>query len=209
MKTTPPSTPFRTPQAFHAWLEAHHADAAELVVRCFKTHAAGRGMTYSQALDEALCFGWIDGVRRSVDADSFSVRFTPRQEKSKWSAVNVARARVLEREGRMRPPGLVAFRKRSDGDSEAPYSYESRPQELAPAYAKRIRANPRARAFYESQPPWYRRTTAFWVMSAKQEETRLRRLSALIACSEAGRPIDALARAPKTGRASARPKKKR
>jgi len=195
MKATLPPTAFRTPRAFRAWLERHHADLDELLVRCFKSHAAERGLTYSQALDEALCFGWIDGVRRSVDEDTFSVRFSPRKEKSKWSAVNVARARVLEEEGRMRPPGLRAFRKRGEGGSKVGYSYESRPQELAPGYLRKLRARPRALAFYEAQPPWYRRVSAFWVMSAKQEETRVRRLEQLIACSERGRTIGPLTRA--------------
>ena len=195
MKAALPPTAFRTPQAFRAWLERHHADVDELLVRCYKSHAASRGLTYSQALDEALCFGWIDGVRRSVDEDTFSVRFSPRREKSKWSAVNVARARALEAGGRMRPPGLRAFRKRAEGGSKTGYSYESRPQELAPAYVRKLRARPRALAFYEAQPPWYRRVSAFWVMSAKREETRARRLEQLIACSEQGRTIGPLTRA--------------
>ena len=195
MKAALQPTAFRTPKSFRAWLEKHHADVDELLVRCFKTHAASRGVTYSQALDEALCFGWIDGVRRSVDEASFSVRFSPRKEKSKWSAVNVARARALEGEGRMRPPGLRAFRRRAEGGSKTGYSYESRPRELAPAYLRRLRARPRALAFYEAQPPWYRRVSAFWVMSAKHEETRARRLEQLIACSERGKPIVPLTRA--------------
>jgi len=140
MKPRTEPTAFRTPTAFRAWLENHHADVHELLVRCFKKHAAERGMTYVQALDEALCFGWIDGVRRSVDEDTFSVRFTPRKEKSKWSAVNVARARVLETEGRMRPPGRRAFGERGDGDARTTYSYESRPQALAPAYLRQMAA---------------------------------------------------------------------
>jgi uncharacterized protein YdeI (YjbR/CyaY-like superfamily) len=194
MKPPTGPTAFRTPQAFRAWLERHHADTRELQVRCFKTHAADRGMTYLQALDEALCFGWIDGVRRPVDEDTFSVRFSPRKEKSKWSAVNVARARVLEGDGRMRPAGQRAFRKRGEGDSSTSYSYESRSQELAPASLRRFRSHPKAHAFYAAQPPWYRRISAFWVMSAKREETRARRLETLIACSERGKTIPPLTR---------------
>jgi uncharacterized protein YdeI (YjbR/CyaY-like superfamily) len=171
---------FASPAEFRAWLEAHHRSATELFVRCWKTQASHKGMTYRQALDEAHCMGWIDGVRRSVDKASFNVRFTPRKSKSAWSAVNIARAHQLLKEGRMHPAGLAAFRARV----KTQYSYESRPQTLAPAYLKKFRANRRAWTFFEAQPPWYRRTTAFWVMSAKQEETRARRLDVLIANSE-------------------------
>jgi uncharacterized protein YdeI (YjbR/CyaY-like superfamily) len=171
---------FAGPAEFRARLEEHHARATELLVRCWKAGASRRGITYRQALDEALCLGWIDGVRRSLDEVSFSVRFTPRQPKSAWSAVNVARVGQLQVEGRLHAAGLAAFH----GRVKARYSYESRPQTLAPAHLKKLRANARARRFFEAQPPWYRRTCAFWVMSAKQEETRARRLQVLIACSE-------------------------
>ncbi len=183
---------FRTAAAFRSWLERHHAVESELVVRCFKVEARRRGMTYAEALDEALCFGWIDGVRRSVDEHSFSVRFTPRKAKSYWSAVNRRHAERLEAEGRMRPAGRAAFRS-GTGAAADRYSFERRPQGLSPEYEQRLRARPCAWAFYQRQPPWYRRTSAFWVMSAKREETRERRLSELIACSEAQRPIGPLA----------------
>jgi uncharacterized protein YdeI (YjbR/CyaY-like superfamily) len=149
-------------------------------VRCFRTEAGHRGLTYRQALDEALSFGWIDGVRHRFDEVSFTVRFTPRKAKSAWSAVNVARFGELKAEGRMRPPGLAAFVARVTTS----YSYESRPRELAPAHRRRFRANARAWRFFEAQPPWYRRTCVFWVMSGKREETRARRLAVLIAHSE-------------------------
>jgi uncharacterized protein YdeI (YjbR/CyaY-like superfamily) len=186
-------TAFRSPAAFRAWLARHHASAKELLVRCYKVHAKDKGITYGQALDEALCFGWIDGVRRSVDADSFSQRFSPRKARSAWSAVNIKRVRKLRAEGRMRAAGLAAFGARSASNSRR-YSYESRPRGLAPAHARKLRANPRARAFFDSQPPWYRRTAAFWVMSAKREETRTRRLDMLIAYSAKGKAIPPLAR---------------
>jgi uncharacterized protein YdeI (YjbR/CyaY-like superfamily) len=188
-----PPTVFRTPGAFRAWLARHHGSATELVVRCYKVHAKARGITYAQALDEALCAGWIDGVRRSVDADSFSVRFTPRRAKSIWSAVNIKRAGELEAAGRMRPPGLAAFRARTEGHSRR-YSFEAPPLELPAGFTRRLRANRRAHAYFESQPPWYRRTSTFWVMSAKREETRERRLEMLIACSEKNTPIPPLRR---------------
>jgi uncharacterized protein YdeI (YjbR/CyaY-like superfamily) len=190
---TPAPIAFRTPAAFRAWMARHHGSATELVVRCYKVHAKAKGITYAQALDEALCAGWIDGVRRSIDDDSFSVRFTPRRAKSIWSAVNIKRAGELEAAGRMRPSGLEAFRART-GDNSRRYSFESRAMDLGPAYAKRLRANKRAQVYLESQPPWYRRTSTFWVMSAKREETRERRLEVLIACSEKGTPIPPLRR---------------
>jgi acetylornithine deacetylase/succinyl-diaminopimelate desuccinylase-like protein/uncharacterized protein YdeI (YjbR/CyaY-like superfamily) len=181
---------FPGPASFRAWLEKHGARATEIVVRCRKAKAGHRGITYRQALDEALCLGWIDGVRRSVDDVSFSVRFTPRKAKSAWSAVNVARARQLQAEGRLHPAGLSAFRARV----KPQYSYESRPRALAPAYLARFRAHPRAWRFFQVQPPWYRRTCAFWVMSAKRPETRARRLDVLITSSELQRGVPPLKR---------------
>jgi len=186
-------TAFATPAAFRAWLTRHHARRTELLVRCFKVHVATRGITYVQALDEALCFGWIDGVRRSIDAASFSVRFTPRRAKSYWSAVNIRKAKSLIAAGRMAPPGLAAF----EGRHKAPvrkYSFESKPENFAPAYLERIRANPRASAYFDSRPPGYIRTHAFWVMSAANEATRLRRLETLIESWARGAPVPPLQR---------------
>jgi len=181
---------FSGPAAFRAWLARNHATTAELFVRCSKVQAARRGVTYRQALDEALCIGWIDGVRHSVDATSFSVRFTPRKPKSAWSTVNVKRYRELESEGRVRPAGRKAFEARV----ESQYSFESRPRALAPAYLRRFRSNRGAWAFFEAQPPWYRRTCGFWVMSAKLPETRERRLALLISRSQRGEGIPPLKR---------------
>jgi uncharacterized protein YdeI (YjbR/CyaY-like superfamily) len=162
-------------------------------VRLFKTHAAGKGMTYAEALDEALCFGWIDGVRHALDHQSFAVRFTPRKPRSYWSAVNIAHARRLSREGRMRPAGLAAFEARSRTKPQR-YSFESRPLALAPALLRRMKTHREAWAFFQAQPPWYRRTSAFWVMSAKRPETRARRFAILIDCSKRGVRIPLLAR---------------
>src|SRR5260370_1060901 len=124
---------FRTPAAFRAWLKAHHKAATELVVRLDKTHAADPGLTYAQALDEALCFGWIDGVRRRVDADSFSVRFAPRRPRSIWSLVNIAHVRRLIKAGRMTKPGLAAFEARDERRTGI-YSFERRAARFTPAY---------------------------------------------------------------------------
>jgi uncharacterized protein YdeI (YjbR/CyaY-like superfamily) len=194
---------FRTAADWRAWLEKHHAAATELVVRCWKTHASGRGLTYPPALDEALCQGWIDGVRRRLDEDSFSVRFTPRRPSSIWSTVNIRRAEALEAAGRMRPAGRAAFAARTERRS-AVYSYENRTGKLASAYDRRLRSNRKAWAFFKAQPPSYRRTSIFWVMEAKREDTRVRRLELLIACSAAGKPIPLLTREPATKRPAPR-----
>ena len=183
---------FRSAAAFRAWLERHHETARELVVRLFRRHARAEGMTYREALDEALCFGWIDGVRRGHDADSFTVRFTPRQPKSRWSAVNRKRAAELQGAGRMRPSGLAALQ----AGQPSSYSYEMDAVDLDAASRRAFRANARAWGYYERQPPWYRRTSARWVMSAKRAETRARRLQTLIDCSARETPIPPLRRTP-------------
>ncbi|HET9315915.1 MAG TPA: YdeI/OmpD-associated family protein, partial [Vicinamibacteria bacterium] len=178
--------------AFRAWLQRHHDREPELLVRCFKVHAADQGVTYAQALDEALCWGWIDGVRRSLDADSFSVRFSPRKRGSLWSAVNIRRAKELQAAGRMAPPGREAFDARRS--AKGVYSFESKPTDF-PAPMKRLfRANAAAFRFWSALPPGYRRTATFWVLSAKQEATRERRLAVVIACSARGQRIPLLAR---------------
>ena len=183
--TPPPLRPvaFRTAARFRAWLQRHHATATELRVRLFKVHAAHRGMTYKEALDEALSFGWIDGVRHGLDADSFAIRFTPRRPSSIWSAVNIRRVGELRAMGRMRPSGLAAFRARTASNSRR-YSYESTPVALPEAYARAFQARKQAWGYFQSQPPSYRRISQFWVMSAKQQETRERRLALLIGCSQ-------------------------
>jgi uncharacterized protein YdeI (YjbR/CyaY-like superfamily) len=182
---------FRSPKTFRDWLRRNHGSAAELVVRCYKAACAERGVTYRQALDEALCFGWIDGVRHAVDESTFAVRFTPRKAKSGWSQVNLKRAGELRAEGRMEAPGLAALQR-----GMAPsYSYESTPRALTGAFLKRFRAKPAAWRFFRSQPEGYRRTCAFWVMSAKRAETRETRFGTLLASSEDGERIPLLRRA--------------
>jgi uncharacterized protein YdeI (YjbR/CyaY-like superfamily) len=184
---------FRAPEEFRSWLEKHHARTPELIIRLYRTHAADKGITYAQALDEALCFGWIDGVRRSLDRDSFTARFSPRRQRSIWSRVNGIHARRLIKEGRMAKPGLAAYQAR-DHQRTGVYSFENRPSKLAPALSKKFRSEKNAWEFFQRQAPWYRRTCMYWVMSAKREETRERRLGLLIACSDLGKPIPALAR---------------
>ncbi len=184
---------FADAAGWRAWLKRNHAREKEILVRCSKVHAASPGVTYAQALDEALCFGWIDGVRRSIDEDSFSVRFTPRQARSYWSAVNVRKARALLAAGRMEPSGRNAFARRGQA-APRKYSFESRPETFTPAYLEKIRANERAAAFLDSRPPGEVRACAFWVMSAVREETRLKRLGILIASGARGETIPLLAR---------------
>jgi uncharacterized protein YdeI (YjbR/CyaY-like superfamily) len=179
------SKAFSSAKEFRAWLGKNHATVKELIIRLAKTGARERGLTYREALDEALCFGWIDGVRRRHDETSFVQRFSPRRAKSYWSAVNLKRYRELLAEGRVATPGRAAFEAR-DVKPKGRYSFESRPRALAPIYARKMRAAPRAWEFFQSRPPWYRRVCAFWVMSAHKPETRARRLEQLIARSAAG-----------------------
>jgi uncharacterized protein YdeI (YjbR/CyaY-like superfamily) len=183
---------FATPADWRAWLEEHHETERELLVGFWKRGTGRPSITWPESVDEALCFGWIDGVRRRVDDECYTIRFTPRQKRSTWSAVNIARVAELEAEGRMRPAGLAAFARRSD-DRTAIYSYEQRrTAELGPGEEAELRANPAAWAHFQAQTPSYRRAAAHWVMSAKREETRRRRLEQLVAESAQGRRPPAL-----------------
>lgn len=179
---------FETPAQFRAWLEANHATAAELHVGYYKKSSGRPSMTWPESVDQALCFGWIDGIRRSIDDESYTNRFTPRRPGSNWSLVNIRRALELIELGFMHPAGLAAFEARDPAKSEE-YSYENRPYGLDGPYESELRANPAAWEYWQAQPPHYRRGSARWVMSAKREETRRKRLATLIADSEAGRWI--------------------
>lgn len=185
---------FASPAAFRAWLERHHRTASELLVGFHKRHTGTPSLTWPESVDEALCYGWIDGVRRRIDDATYTIRFSPRKPGSIWSAVNLKRARALVKEGRMRPAGLRVFQER-DRKKSGLYSFEQRRKiRLPPRFARLLRANPKAWAFFRSQAPWYRRTARFWVVAAKQEATRLSRLTQLIDCSARGRPIGPLDR---------------
>ena len=180
---------FAAPEDFRAWLEVHHAKASELMVGFHKTKTGKPSLTWPQSVDEALCFGWIDGVRKSLGATSYTIRFTPRKLTSNWSAVNLKRVKELIAEERMRPAGLVAWQKRSEGKSGR-YSYEERHSvELSVEALARLRANRAAWTYFEAQAPSYRTAARHWVMTAKKEETREKRLEILIECCAAGRPI--------------------
>ena len=188
---------FESAPAFRAWLTRHHASEKELLVGFHKVGVGRSTMTYKQALDEALAFGWIDGVRRRLDDESYTIRFTPRKPTSVWSAVNINRARELQAEGRMTAAGLAAFANRDEKRS-AIYSYEHGNAALDADTLKVFAENEQALAFYERQAPWYRRTTAHWVLSAKRPETRARRLRTLIDYSARGERLPMLTPPKKT-----------
>jgi uncharacterized protein YdeI (YjbR/CyaY-like superfamily) len=178
----PPDDPvyFKSPSALSDWLAANHATAAELWVGYHKKATGRPSLTWSEAVDEALCYGWIDGVRYSVDAERFTQRFTPRRKGSTWSAVNIAKVRELTAQGRMRPAGVAAFEGRSD-EKSAIYSYENRHQaELSAEEEARFRANPAAWSWFRGQPASYRTMAIWFVVSAKRSATRERRLDTLI-----------------------------
>jgi len=178
---------FKGKEDFRKWLEANHAQASELWIGYWKKSTGRPSLTWPQTVDEALCFGWIDGVRKSIDADSFKQRLTPRRARSIWSRINVGRVAVLTAGGRMHPAGVAAFEKRS---VTAVYSFEQGDRAgLGPDAEAQLRKNKKAWTFFQSQPPYYRRTAGWWVMSAKKEETRQRRLATLIRDSAAGRRI--------------------
>jgi uncharacterized protein YdeI (YjbR/CyaY-like superfamily) len=175
---------FRSANEFRRWLTKHHDTATELWVGFYRKDSGRTGISYSDAVDEALCFGWIDGIRKKVDASSYTNRFTPRKARSIWSAVNIKRVEALTASGRMAPPGARVFATRDPRRAQR-YSFEQRPQELSGEYARRFKAHPDAWTFFSSQPPSYRRVATWWVVSAVKEETRLRRLQALIESSKA------------------------
>jgi uncharacterized protein YdeI (YjbR/CyaY-like superfamily) len=190
----PPATFFATPAEFEAWLESNHGQALEHWVGFHKKGSGLPSMTWPEAVDEALCFGWIDGVRKSIDEKSYVIRFTPRKSRSTWSAVNIKRVPELIAEGRMRPAGLRAFAARSEERSGI-YSHEQQNAvELGDAYEQQFRANHGAWDFFQAQAASYRKAAIWWVISAKRAETRERRLTALIEDSAAGRKIASLTR---------------
>jgi len=185
---------FAKPSEFRAWLEKHHDKAREVWVGFHKRSSGRPSITWPESVDEALCFGWIDAVRKSVDEARYTIRFTRRKPGSVWSAVNIERAKELVNLGRMQPAGLKAFEQRTD-ERSAIYSYEQRQSaELSGAFEKQFRANKKAWEFFLAQAPWYRRAAAFWVLSAKKDETQLKRLAKLIEDSEHQRTVPPLTR---------------
>lgn len=173
---------FKTPAQLRRWFKANGARKSELWIGIHRKESGKGGVDYRQALDAALCFGWIDGIRKKLDDSSFTVRFTPRKTTSIWSNVNIAHVKRLTAEGRMMPEGVAAFRKRDPARSGI-YSFERERADLEPAMIAEFRKNPAAWKYFESAPPYYRRVAGWWVISAKKEETRRKRLAQLISSS--------------------------
>jgi len=179
---------FPTPSAFRKWLAANHAKSTELVVGFYKKGSGKPSITWPESVDEALCFGWIDGVRNSIDEESYRIRFTPRKPSSVWSAVNIRNVERLIKEKRMQPAGLKAFEARKENRSGI-YAYEQRSPELIEPYAGIFKQNKAAWKFFQAQPPYYRKTMNWWIVSAKQEGTRSKRLDKLIEESAKGKRL--------------------
>ena len=180
---------FASTAQFRRWLDRHHSDTKVLWVGYHKRATARPSLTWSESVDVALCYGWIDGVRRPVDEERYAIRFTPRSSKSNWSKVNLAKAKQLMASGQMHPAGLAAYQGR-DPSRTYRYLYEQKERPgLAPRYLAELRKDPKAWAFYKAQAPWYQRISGLYVMSAVKEETRQRRLARLIKDCAAGRLI--------------------
>jgi uncharacterized protein YdeI (YjbR/CyaY-like superfamily) len=179
---------FKSALAFRRWLDVNHARVSELWVGFFKKASGKGGLTYAEAVDEALCFGWIDGLKKRVDELSYTHRFSPRKPRSNWSRINIAHVERLKKAARMMPAGLKAYAAREPGRSGV-YSFENAPRTLAPADEKQFKADNAAWEFFRRQPPGYQRLAIWWMTSAKKAETRARRLSQLIAHSRDGRRV--------------------
>src|SRR5256885_3387334 len=180
---------FPTPASFRAWLSRHNRQRNELWVGFYKRSSGKPSITWPESVDQALCFGWIDGIRKPVDEISYEIRFTPRRRRgSIWSATNITRAKELGRQKQMRPTGLKAFAARIENKSGI-YSYEQRSTQLSEPYAKLLKKNKAAWSFFKTQPPSYRKMIGWWIMSAKKEETRMARLAKLISESAKGKRL--------------------
>ncbi len=182
---------FATPADFRKWLEKNHDKISEQWVGFYKRDSGKPSITWPESVDVALCYGWIDGLRKSIDEISYRIRFTPRRKSSNWSAVNIKRVAELTKLGMMHAAGLKAFQERKEEKSGIySYSYEQRKNlQLTPELEKTFRADKKAWEFFQKQPPWYRRTCVFWIVSAKQDETRARRLIRLMNDSRNGRTV--------------------
>jgi len=168
---------------FREWLREHHKIESELIVGYYKISSGKPSMTWSESVDEALCFGWIDSVRKNIDKDSYCIRFTPRKHSSNWSEVNIKKVEMLIKAGLMQPEGLAMFEKRTEKKSGS-YSYENKPVQLPSEYEVKFRENPDAWTFFTSQTPSYQKTIFYWILSAKQTNTQISRLEKVILVSE-------------------------
>ncbi|MBD3583992.1 YdeI/OmpD-associated family protein [Flavobacterium selenitireducens] len=179
---------FETPSDFRKWLERNHDSKTELLVGFYKVGSGKPSISWPESVDQALCFGWIDGVRKSIDSESYSIRFTPRKPTSIWSAVNIGKMEELTKAGLMRPEGEKAFAKRTEARSNI-YSHETESVAFDAELEERFRQNEKAWAFFSAQPPSYRKVITHWVISAKQDKTRRSRLEKAIAESEKGKRL--------------------
>lgn len=179
---------FPTQADFRRWLGENHDQESEIIVGYYKVKSSKGGMTWSESVDQALCFGWVDGVRRRIDDESYCNRFTPRRANSNWSAVNIAKVADLTEKGLMKPAGIAAFAKRTETRSKI-YAYENELKQFSDEFEKLFRANEKAWEFYEKQANWYKKQMVNWVMTAKQEATRKSRLEKLLGESENERKI--------------------
>ncbi|MGE5860899.1 MAG: YdeI/OmpD-associated family protein [Ignavibacteria bacterium] len=184
---------FNSSRELRSWFEKNHDKKQEQLIAFYKKDSGKPSITYQEALDQALAFGWIDGVRKSIDEKSYMIRFTPRKPKSYWSAVNIKHVKRLMKLGSMHQSGIKVFESRDKEKSEK-YSFERENVKLNSNYEKLFKANKKAWDFFQSKPPSYRKPALWWIMSAKQEETRLRRLDQLIKYSESGEKIPPLKR---------------
>lgn len=183
---------FESPDAFRAWLDRHHETETEVLVGFWKTATGKPSLTWSQSVDQALCFGWIDGVRRSLGADAYTIRFTPRKARSNWSAVNIAKVEELAQRGLMRPAGVAAFALRTNEPGS--YSFERDALAFSPDQEKPFREAAEAWTWFTAQAPSYQKAAIHWVTSAKRAETQHKRLAELIADSAAGLRVKPLRR---------------
>lgn len=179
---------FATPLHFRKWLQKNHTTKMELIVGFYKVSSGKKSITWSESVDQALCFGWIDGIRKSIDEESYCIRFTPRKPASIWSSVNINKIELLKTQGLMHPKGIESFEKRKD-DKSGIYAYEKTPVALSKDFEKKLKTNKKAFSFFKSMSPTYQKIATNWVMSAKQEVTRIKRLNDLINDSEAGLKI--------------------
>jgi uncharacterized protein YdeI (YjbR/CyaY-like superfamily) len=179
---------FKTPSTFRKWLSKNHGKAKELLVRFYKVGSGKPSMTWSESVDEALCFGWIDGVRKSIDGESYTIRFSPRKPNSIWSTINLKKMKVLMEKGLVQEAGLNVYNRRNKAKTKL-YTHEKDPVVLDTAYERKFKASKKAWEFFQAAAPSYRRVVINWIMSAKQEETRKNRLQKLIESSGVGKKL--------------------
>ncbi len=182
---------FPNPSEFRKWLDKNHKTETELIVGFYKVGTKKPSITWPESVDQALCYGWIDGVRRSIDEESYTIRFTPRKAKSIWSAINIKKIEELKKQGLMKPEGLASFEKRTENNSRI-YSHETERKQFSDTFEKQFKANKKAWKFFISQAPSYQKVATHVVMTAKQEITQMKRLKELIESSEAGKRMDRL-----------------